>query len=379
MKKQTKQIAAAVVVLAAVLITGCTEQTSEMSAEEIASMMEAKQESIEDISARMVVTSSFGGETTTMRALMMAKPPDKSRFEYIEPAELAGTVKVRNGSTILTYDPAENLVTKMELREAECEPFDMDYTEVIRSLLNETDISYEGTESVNGRSAYVLNITPGDENERVHNIANTRAWVDCENWTLLEMEVYDQDGNLAVKTEYRDITFNTGIPDSEFIFEVSEDTVVVDITFATGFDTGIPVGEIIIEDSVIVERSFEDVRSQEMTLEDARANLTFDLKTPLYLPDGCEFDHAVVFGKNRVSLMYTDDAKLLCISEWASDSDNIVKIIDPEVVSINGTDGEFGAEFGFFNTLRWGVDGIEYLLSGTIAKEEMLKVAESLV
>jgi hypothetical protein len=261
----------------------------------------------------------------------------------------------------------------------ECEPFDMDYTEVIRSLLNETDISYEGTESVNGRSVYVLNITPGDENERVHNITNTRAWVDCENWTLLEMEVYDQDGNLAVKAEYMDITFNTGIPDSEFIFKVSEDTVVVDITFATGFDTGIPVGEIIIEDSVIVERSFEDIRSQEMTLEEARVNLTFDLKTPSYLPDGCEFDSAVVFGKNRVSLMYTNDTKLLFISEWASDSDNIVEIIDPEVVSINGTDGEFGAESGFLNTLRWGVDGIEYLLSGTITKEEMLKVAESLV
>ena len=225
----------------------------------------------------------------------------------------------------------------------------------------------------------MLNITPRDENERVHNITNTRAWVDCENWTLLETEVYDQDGNLAVKTEYRDITFNTGIPDSEFIFEVSEDTVVVDITFATGFATGIPVGEIIIEDSVIVERSFEDILSQEMTLEEARVNLTFDLKTPSYLPDGCEFDHAVVFGKNRVSLMYTNDAKLLFISEWASDSDNIVEIIDPEVVSINGTDGEFGAESGFLNTLRWGVDGIEYLLSGTIAKEEMLKVAESLV
>ncbi len=379
MKRDTKQITIALLVLAAVLTSGCTDQISEMSADEIASMMEAKQAEIVDFSATMVMISSHGGETTTMRALMMTKPPDKSRFEYIEPAELAGTVKVTNGSTILTYDPAKNLVTKMELMETECEPFGMDYTEVIKSLLNETDISYKGTESVNERSAYVLNITPRDENERVHNITNTRAWVDCENWTLLKMEIYDPDGNLAVKTEYKNITFNTGIPDSEFIFEVSEDTVVVDITFATGFDTGIPVGEIIVEDSFIVGRSFEDKIPQEMTLEEARGNLTFDLKTPSYLPDGCEFDSAVVFGEDRVSLMYTDDTKLFHISEWVSDSDNIMEISDPEVVSINGTNGEFGSELGFLNTLRWGVDGIEYSLSGTITKEETLRVAESLV
>lgn len=352
MKKELKQIAAVLMVLAAVLFTGCVDQVSEMTADQIAARMEAKQASIKDFSATIVMTSSFGGETETMRVKIMTKSPDKSRFEYIEPAELAGRVMVTNGSTMWGYDPAKNRVTKMELRETECGPFDMDYTEIIRSLLNETDISYEGTESVNGRSAYVLNITPRDENGRVH-ITNTRAWVDCENWMLLGMEIYDPDGNLAVKAEYRDITFNTGIPDSEFIFEVSEDAVVV-------------------------EESFEDRMPQEMTLEEARDNLSFDLKTPLYLPDGCEFDHAVVFGENRVSLMYTNGSELLHISEWVSDAVNHIEpeISDPEVVSINGTGGEFGSVFGI-NTLRWSAGGIEYSLSGTITKEEMLRVAES--
>ena len=346
-----KQIAAVLMVLAAVLFTGCVE---EMTADQIAFQMKAKQESIKDFSATIVITSSFGGETTTMQALMMTKQPDKSRIEYSRPAELAGRVMVTNGSTMWRYDPTKNQVTKMELRKAECGPLGMDYTEIIRSLLNETDLSYEGTESVDGRSAYVLNITPRDETELMQDIANTRVWVDCENWMLLGMEIHDPDGNLAVKSEYKDITFNTGIPDSEFIFEVPEDAVVV-------------------------EESFEDRMPREMTLEDARDNLSFDMKTPSYLPDGCEFDHAVVFGENRVSLMYTNGSELLHISEWVSDAVDHIEpeISDPEVVSINGTDGEFGSELGFFNTLRWGVDGIEYSLSGTITKEEMLKVAES--
>ncbi|MEA1905608.1 MAG: outer membrane lipoprotein-sorting protein [Euryarchaeota archaeon] len=348
-----KQIAAVLMVLAALLFTGCVDQVSEMTADEIAAKMEAKQESIKDFSARMVMTTSFGGENTTMQVLMMAKQPDKSRFEYIEPAELAGMVMVTNGSTMWTYDPAKNQVAKMELREAECGPFDMDYTGIIRSLLNETDLSYEGTGSVNGRSAYVLNITPRDETELVRDISNTRVWVDCENWMLLGMEMYDPDGNLAVKSEYRDITFNTGIPDSEFVFEVPEDAVVV-------------------------EESFEDRMPQEMTLEEAENHLAFDMKTPSYLPDGCEFDHAVVFGENRVSLTYKNGSEFLQISGWVSDAVHHIEqeISDPEVVSINGTGGEFGSVFGI-NTLRWSAGGIEYSLSGTITKEEMLRVAES--
>jgi len=57
MNKQTKQVAAVLLVLAAVLISGCTEN---MSADQIAARMEAKQESIKDFSATMVMTSGKG-------------------------------------------------------------------------------------------------------------------------------------------------------------------------------------------------------------------------------------------------------------------------------------------------------------------------------
>ncbi|MEA1999615.1 MAG: hypothetical protein U9N61_09900, partial [Euryarchaeota archaeon] len=84
-----KQIAAVLMVLAAVLNTGCVDQVSEMTADQIADRMKAKQDTIEDFSATIVMTTSFGGKTETMQMLMMTKSPDKSRFEYIEPAELA--------------------------------------------------------------------------------------------------------------------------------------------------------------------------------------------------------------------------------------------------------------------------------------------------
>jgi len=283
-----KQIAVAAIVLAAVLLTGCVDQMSEMSADQIAARMEAKQESIKDFSATMVMTL-FAGETETTRAKIMTKVPDKTRSEIIEPVEHAGTLTVRNGSTMWMYDPAKNQVTKMALLEDE--PFEMDYTELVRDLMDENDISYKGTENVGGRSTYVIEATPKDESDR-ELISKTRVWVDRENWMLLGTEMYDADGNPMVKVEYRDITFNTGIPDSEFIFEVPEGAEVV-------------------------EESFEDRMPEKMTLEEARANLTFDLKTPSYLPEGYEFDHAMVTGGERevVSLQYTNGDERLYLSD----------------------------------------------------------------
>ena len=355
MNKQTKQIAAVLLVLAAVLTSGCTDQISEMSADEIASMMEAKQEAITDFSATMVMTS-FAGETETTHAKIMTKMPDKTRSEFIEPAEFAGTVMVRNGSTMWMYDPAKNQVTKMELPDIGDEPFEMDYTELVGDLLDENDISLEGIEDVGGRSTYVIEATPKNESNREF-ISKTRVWVDRENWMLLGTEMYDADGNPMVKVEYRDVTFNTGIHDSEFIFEIPEGAEVV-------------------------ETSFEDMMPKEMTLDEARANLTFDLKTPAYLPEGYEFDHVIVIGGEQevVSLQYTNGDVRLHLSEWISDDteQSGMTMDEPEIVSINGTDGEFTSMFGM-NTLQWSADGIDYSLSGGLEKDELVNIAESLV
>ena len=325
-----------------------------MSADQIAARMEAKQESIKDFSATMVMTS-FAGETETTRAKIMTKMPDKTRSEIIEPAEFAGTLTVRNGSTMWMYDPAKNQVTKMELPDMGDEPFEMDYTSIVKDLMDENDISYKGTENVGGRSTYVIEATPKDEANRKF-ISKTCVWVDRENWMLLGTEMYDADGNPMVKVEYRDITFNTGVPDSEFIFEVPEGAAVV-------------------------EKSFEDLMPEEMTLEEARANLTFDLRTPSYLPEGYEFDHAMVTGGERevVSLQYTNGDERLYLSEWISDDteQSRLRMGDPEVVSINGTDGEFTSMFGM-NTLQWSVGGVDYSLSGAIEKDELVNVAESM-
>ncbi len=119
-----------------------------------------------------------------------------------------------------------------------------------------------------------------------------------------------------------------------------------------------------------------------MTLDEAGVNLTFDLRTPSYLPEGYEFDHAMVTGGERevVSLQYTNGDERLHLSEWISDDteQSRMRMGDPEVVSINGTDGELTSMFGV-NMLQWRADGVSYSLSGALEKDELVNVAESLV
>lgn len=217
-----KQIASVLVVLAIVLIAGCSEQ---ISADQIAAEMKAQHGSIDDFSATVVMTSSFNGETETERVKVISKTPDKQRSEVIEPAELAGTVVVRNGSTMWTYDPAKNQVKKKTLPLDE--PLD-DYAEYINKLIDRCDLSYKGTDNLDGRSTYVIEATPKDEFKH-GSISKIHVWVDRENWMLLGIDMYDYDGNSVMKIQYRDVTFNTGISDSEFIFEVPDGVEVVKI------------------------------------------------------------------------------------------------------------------------------------------------------
>ncbi len=125
---------------------------------------------------------------------------------------------------------------------------------------------------------------------------------------------------------------------------------------------------------------------EEMTLEDARANLTFDLRVPSYLPDGYEFDHAMLLGdlygseQEILSLKYTNGSGILHLRECVSDGSDQLKpaMGEPEIVSINGTDGEFTSMFGR-NSLQWSADGIDYSLSGEFEQDELVRIAESLV
>jgi len=338
-----------IAVIVVALVSGCTD----LSAEQIAEKMKEKQDSIEDFSATMVITSTFGEETEISKAKIMNKMPDKSRIEFLEPAEMAGQVMVNDGKTIWTYDSDKKEVTKMEMPKFNMTS-DQDYTGFIKELLDQTDISYQGTDKFEGRSVYLIKASP--KNDSMLMGMRYSMWVDSETWMPLKIETFDKNDKLIMSVEYQDITFNTGIPDSEFEFKVPEGVTVVTREPPTP--------------------------PRRMTLEEVRGEVNFTVLLPSYLPEDYSFDSATVFKyeeKETVSLRYQKDSEMLMVSEKLRDDSNPQPDMgEVEKVSINGADGKLISLFGESKMLVWSSGDLEFMLSGKLGKEEMIKVAESI-
>ncbi len=348
MIKRTGIALFAVIVVA--VFSGCTD----MSAEQIAQKMKEKQDSIKDFSATMVITYSSGGKTETTKVKIMNKMPDKSRIEYLEPAEMAGQIMVNDGKTMWMYDPNKKEVTKMEMPEINMTS-EQDYTRFIKELLDQTDISYQGMDKFEGRNVYYIQAAP--KNGSMLTGMYYCMLVDTETWMTLKIEIFDKNDKLIMSMEYHDVKFNTGVPDSEFEFKVPEGVKVVTKGFPAPPKT--------------------------MTLEEVRKEVNFTVMSPSYLPDGYVFDSATVFKyeeKETVSLTYKKGSEMLMVSEKLRDDTNPQPYMgEVEKVSINGADGKLIPMFGYNKMLVWSIGDLELtVLPGTLSKEEMIKVAESI-
>ena len=339
----------------AIFVTGCIDD--ELDAKQIAEKMQQKQDSIEDYSYTMYMTMEFGGQKIETEADMMYKKPNKLKTVQTQPAEMAGSVTVSDGETMWLYDAQQNTVMIMELSETP-EQNDLDYLQLIEMMMNESDFSLAGIEEVDGRTTYVIDMSPKDESDDLGMLGDMKVWVDKETWMPLKMDMKDADGNPMYSMEYRNFQTNTGISDDEFQFEVPEGAKVQTIN----------MGEVLMP--------------QAMTLEEAGEEATFDILVPSYLPDGYEFDNAMVIQGfvETVSLTYKNGDEGLGISEIVfEDEPQTSQIMDSaEVVSINDVEGKLVTIYDDYKMLQWEIGNIQLTLSGSLDKEELIQIAESM-
>ena len=133
-------------------------------------------------------------------------------------------------------------------------------------------------EEIDGRPTYLLETSPKEEGEGIQLLDGVKLWVDKETWMPLRYEMYDSDGGLMMELEIRDLEVNTGIPDSEFVFEVPEGATVKTVDMD----------------------SFEIPK--QTTLEEARESAGFEILVPEYLPEGYAFNHSMVFNNSWIAL-----------------------------------------------------------------------------
>lgn len=363
--KALKLLLLLIFVTFALFVSGCTEK--DLSAEEIATQMLEKQDSIQDYSYTMHTTYYVGEKAIESEFKTIYKKPHMIKNFIQEPGKKEETLVLSDEEFRWTYAPDTNTVMKTKLPKTP-ELAKNDYIQLIDGCLNDTNVTLLGVESLDNRTTYLLEtapkITPEEPTEDYQMVGRTKIWVDKEKWMPLRYEMYNSDGNLTIKIEIRDLKINSGIPDSEFVFNI-------------------PDG------AKITTMDLEDFKPpEELSLEEAGEQASFEILTPEYLPEGYTFNHSTVYNNSEfvpdgqtaetVILTYIKEEASIILAETLYEGqlpDNAV-IDTGEDIQVNGTEGKY-LSLGEMKTLKWKSGNIDLTLSASLEKNEMLKIAES--
>lgn len=387
MKKITGKKALIIMLLItlSLFISGCQEQ--ELSVEDIAEKMQKKDAEIEDYSYIMSINSSAEGERWEGEIEIMYKKPGMMKTHS---KNIGGKgdehLTVSDGEFSWSYMPGTNMVSKIRLPEYK-EQTKSDYISGIEYFLNQSEVSLLGEEELAGRPAYLLEVIPKVEKEKASedpaedeeiSPGPTKIWVDKEVWMPLRYETYDSDGNLVQKTEILDLKINTGIPDSEFKFEIPEGAEIMTVESASIVLTG------------------DTESSGEVPVEKIKEYAGFELLLPEYLPEGYAFSHSMsrnneeavsnghVYETVILTYINKEEEKVIILTEKVYEGKLKESTImeGAENITINGKEGRYFEEPGDpakeTKHLSWKIGDVELSLTASLEKDELLKVAESI-
>ena len=341
------------------VVAGCVD--NELTSEEIRQQMMRHQDSVRSFTCDMVMTGS--GETIIVDYAY--EHPGNIRMEYKEPAEMAGQVMVSNGTYISMYDPATNSVKTATIPEHERTNVSRD-AQFISELLDTCVIEANGTETVAGRQCYRITATPEDAFMPI----SVEVWLDRWNFVPLRIETY-QGGELVMRMEYQDIEFNVDIPNSTFEFEIPDGATV---------------------------ESMDETAPKTMTIEEAEAEVTFEIEEPEYLPSGYEMENVMVLpvstSGDGVVIIYTNatdenvmNAQITAIQLIESAYNESAETMalpegDTETVTVgdgyNCTVTTMVTPFGETRVLQWNDGERNYMIASSLEQEELVGIADSI-
>jgi hypothetical protein len=243
------------------------------------------------------------------------------------------------------YDPGQNSVVITEMPDINMDQ-QMNYADIIEKFLNESDVTFSGMETIDGRDTFIMILEPKEEvTSNAIFTGNLKVWVDEETWLPLKYDMYDNEGNVIVA-------------------EIPE---------------GAEVSTINLNEFAVPEN---------ITLEEAKNKADFGLLLPSYIPEGYEFDHASFLDYSelpsasqvqRVTFVYTNGNSGLRITEvfYEDGFPGPTEFSDSEIVDFNGHSGDLVEIYGDY-LLRWDVNGVELTITGPLDKDEILTIAGSM-
>ncbi len=359
-----KHLAIAILLVIA-CTAGCLDTVADSPpADEIAARFIAAEEQATDFSATVAITA--GSENVTVR--LFQKGPESYRLEYLEPADLAGTVVVSNGTRKWRYDPATQTALTVAGPYIQAafsgSPYPgwaeevRGYAETVAESLAEQNASYRGSETIGGRNAYILEVAGGSKlfeaptryREAVY---RCRAWIDAETWLLLGVEMYGREGNLILSAEYTGLSANTGLPDDLFAFDP-------------------PAG--------VEVRPMPTAAITPLFLSSIDGARRCGAEMPSYLPEGYAFADGVHLPGGYTTLRFTNGTGELEVVKRLYDPYRKEKVLPgtPETVTLaDGREAEYVSTDGR-DQIRWrDAEYSHQITAGMLGKDELVRVAES--
>jgi len=321
------------------------------------------------------------GSTFEMVTVAVAEePPGHSRIEVVEAVETEtrSDLTVINESTMWRYFQDEQRAVRIESGNqwrSDTRRFQVN----IRELLDQYDVSYAGTETVENRTTHVVELAPPEEaavelsldvhaGDRDYGFALQEAsedrwfvtqetwWIDTDTDYPIKQEVewIDENGNVVASTirMYHELTVGAEIDDEAFDFD--------------------PPKRVDVSEAALPETASYPSR------EAANSAVEFELPEPA-LPSGYDLQGATVWtfrnGNQSVMLTYSDGSRTVTVhvSERATRGDDH-RIVERNVGEVDGTlltvDGR--------TSLAWGCDSLSHRVSGLRDGEALTGIAESI-
>jgi outer membrane lipoprotein-sorting protein len=340
--------------VASLALAGCGDK---VTAEEIVSKMQEVLETTKDAHALVAVSLNAQGIRIEATAEVWEKAPDMIRAEVLQSTEqsFVGTVVVSNGDRAWAYEPQRNVVTAGSLEDVEM-PLPQEILtslqDVIQAVLDVSDVTLVGEESITNREAYKLSVRSkeGAAIQIFPGGGTATLWVDKEQWFVLRA-TYEAGAFGQGEMEIQSFELNPGLADSLFEFQV-------------------PDGATVIEAS-----SQEPVP---LTLDEAKASASFRLLIPSYVPEGATLVGVFQASESFV-FRYNHSPEVAFTVIQGPELTGPPPLGESKGISVRGVDATgITDDVGGNTFLYWVEDGVTTTVAGHISLEEALKVAEGL-
>lgn len=269
-------------------------------------------------------------------------------------SEYGETITVRNETGTVVYNVDENTVSSYNYT------FDDRYGDQfgIGTLTNDSEVTYAGTETIDGTETYRLDIEP--ETQYSTGNYNLTLWMDAETYLPVQYEMRSDSERYSYELtqRYTNVTVNETIPDERFTIDIPDDAEQPDYSTPEFYS---------YED----ESELRSNTSQSVPDPTIPENYTFESG---YVTEGDDYE--------SVTLTYTTDSdESLTVSKRGSSGYDYSDHDQFEEVAVGNQTGYYN-EFDYgesnISILVWECGDDQYTTYGSLNESETIGVAESI-